>query len=112
MSGEQKVPRPIKSSHIRGEPFMKAEDFVEQEPVRWTLDKLAHVMIEGFNTTHVRIDELAVRVDVIQGEAVWKVRALKALKLAGPALVGAIAARFPEAAKLIAALLTGLPGVQ
>lgn len=110
MSGEQKIPRPARASHIRGEPFMKATDFVDEEPiqVRWTLEKLGFAMIEGFNATHQRIDELAVRVDKVQSEAVWKERALKFLKLAGPALVGAIAARFPEAAKFIGALLAGV----
>lgn len=108
MSGEQKVPRPIKASHIRGEPFMKAEDFVEHVEVRWTLDKLAHAMIEGFNTTHQRIDELANRVDTVQADAVWKARTIKALKVAGPALVGALTARFPEVAKFLGALLTGV----
>lgn len=89
---------------------MKASDFVDEvtpQPV-WTLDKLAKVMIEGFNITHQRIDALAVRVESVEGAAVWRTRLVKALKLAGPALVGALAARFPDAAKIVGALLSGL----
>lgn len=108
MSGERpQVPRPLRASHIRGEPFLKASDFVEEEPlqVKWTLEKLGTTMIEAFNATHVRIDELAVRVESVQADAAWKTWAVKGLKLAGPALVGALAARFPEAAKLLGTLL-------
>jgi len=101
VSGEQKA------SHIRGEPFMKASDFIDEEtPLpKWTLDKLGKVMIDGFNETNRRIDTLAVRVEGVESAAKWKVWAIKVAKMAGPALVGAIAARFPEAAKLLGALL-------
>lgn len=112
MSGERdkaRTPRPIATSHNRpiGEPFMKVSDFVDEvtpQPV-WTLEKLAKVMIGGFNVTNERIDALAVRVQTVESAAQWKAWAIKALKMAGPALVGALAARFPEAAKLVGALI-------
>ena len=104
MSGEQKA------SHIRREPFMKVSDF-EDEPLprpNWTLEKLAKVMIDGFNETHVRIDSLATRVETVEAAAVWKQRAVKALKYAAPTLIGAVAARYPDVAKILGALLTGV----
>ena len=101
MSGEQKA------SHIRGEPFMKASDFIDEEtPLpKWTLDKLGKVMIEGFNETNHRIDQLVPVVEKLQASAQWRTWAIKVAKMAGPALVGVVAARFPEVAKLLGALL-------
>ena len=103
-----------KASHIRAEPFLKASDFVEEESpqTKWTTERLATAMIHGFNavgnrfdTVDLELSSLATRTPALEQDARWKVWAVKFAKLAGPALVGAIAARFPDAAKVIGALL-------
>ena len=108
MSGDQ-----YRASHVRAEPFLKASDFVDREETpepAWTLDALAKAMLVGFNETNRRIDELVPVVESMRQSAQWKVWLVKAAKLAGPALVGAIAARFPEAAKIASALLSAMAG--
>lgn len=106
MSGE------VKASHARpAAPFPLADDFIDEDespPKPMTLNRLGRMMAEGFNHMNARIDALATRVETVESTAQWKVYAVKFLKLAGPALVGAVAARFPEAAKLLGALLTGV----
>lgn len=90
-----------------------APEPVEPEPI--PLTPFQRKVITGLNAlgaemvgVKTELAGLVRRIEPLERDARWKATAVKALKLLGPAAVGAVAARFPQLAAAIAPVLEAI----